>query len=152
MTTYTKEQILKAAELGEVSQIDANHIVSLLDDAVSLLNEKNWSCINCINSFNYPNKLYCGKNYNLDNGNCKGSEFEPEPQESTLITIKERYDQFLTSGMFWKLYPQLTGTWKLDRKMFTKLYSKLKTEKRKTTMVIPNIVKPKDIIISHKEW
>ena len=32
MKTYTKEQILKAAELGEVSMIDANHIVSLLEE------------------------------------------------------------------------------------------------------------------------
>ena len=30
---YTKEEILKAAEIGEVSMIDANHIVSLLDEA-----------------------------------------------------------------------------------------------------------------------
>ena len=30
--TYTKEQFLKAAELGEVSMIDAKHIVSLLDE------------------------------------------------------------------------------------------------------------------------
>ena len=32
MKTYTKEQILKAAELGEVSMTDANHIVSLLEE------------------------------------------------------------------------------------------------------------------------
>ena len=29
---YTKEQFLKAAELGEVSMIDAKHIISLLDE------------------------------------------------------------------------------------------------------------------------
>jgi hypothetical protein len=29
---YTKEQFLKAAELGEVSMIDAKHICSLLDE------------------------------------------------------------------------------------------------------------------------
>jgi hypothetical protein len=34
MRTYTKEQILIASELGEISMIDANHICSLLDDAV----------------------------------------------------------------------------------------------------------------------
>jgi len=33
---YTKEQFLKAAELGEVSMIDAKHIVSLLDEVVKL--------------------------------------------------------------------------------------------------------------------
>ena len=37
---YTTEQILKAAEIGEVSMIDANHIVSLLDEAVTILNNK----------------------------------------------------------------------------------------------------------------
>jgi len=34
MNTYTKQQILKAAKLGEVSMIDARHIVSLLDEVV----------------------------------------------------------------------------------------------------------------------
>ena len=32
MRKYTKEEFLKAAELGEVSMIDAKHIVSLLDE------------------------------------------------------------------------------------------------------------------------
>lgn len=34
MKKYTKHQILAAAKLGEVSLIDANHIISLLDEAV----------------------------------------------------------------------------------------------------------------------
>jgi len=34
---YTKEEILKAAEIGEVSMIDAKHIVSLLDEARQLI-------------------------------------------------------------------------------------------------------------------
>lgn len=34
MKLYSKKQILKAAELGEVSMIDAKHIVSLLDEVV----------------------------------------------------------------------------------------------------------------------
>ena len=33
MKKYTKEEFLRAAELGEVSMIDAKHIVSLLDEA-----------------------------------------------------------------------------------------------------------------------
>lgn len=33
---YTKEQFLKAAEIGEVSMIDAKHIVSLLDEVIEL--------------------------------------------------------------------------------------------------------------------
>ena len=36
MKKYTKEQILIAAEIGEVSMIDAKHVVSLLDEAVIL--------------------------------------------------------------------------------------------------------------------
>ena len=32
MKKYTKEEFLRAAELGEVSMIDAKHIVSLLDE------------------------------------------------------------------------------------------------------------------------
>lgn len=34
MKKYTKRQILEAAKLSEVSLIDANHIVSLLDEVV----------------------------------------------------------------------------------------------------------------------
>ncbi len=41
MKKYTKEQILIAAEIGEVSIIDARHVVSLLDEAVIL--ERNCS-------------------------------------------------------------------------------------------------------------
>ena len=37
MKQYTKEQILKAAEISEVSMIDARHIVSLLDEAERLM-------------------------------------------------------------------------------------------------------------------
>ena len=37
MKKYTKEEFLKAAELGEVSMIDAKHVVSLLDEAQIIL-------------------------------------------------------------------------------------------------------------------
>ena len=40
MKKYTKEQILIAAEIGEVSMIDARHIVSLLDEAVIFERER----------------------------------------------------------------------------------------------------------------
>lgn len=33
MKRYTTTEILRAAEIGEVSMIDAKHIVSLLDEA-----------------------------------------------------------------------------------------------------------------------
>jgi hypothetical protein len=38
---YTTEVILKAAEIGEVSMIDAKHIVSLLDEAYRIVNKNN---------------------------------------------------------------------------------------------------------------
>ena len=37
---YTKEEYLCAAELGEVSYIDAKHVVSLLDEARGFNNKK----------------------------------------------------------------------------------------------------------------
>lgn len=40
MKLYTKEQFLLAAEIGEVSMIDARHIVSLLDEAVAKQKEQ----------------------------------------------------------------------------------------------------------------
>lgn len=47
---YSKEEFLKAAELGEVSMIDANYIVSLLFEARLLLhgnsNERK-QCMSC---------------------------------------------------------------------------------------------------------
>ena len=40
MKKYTKEQILIAAELGEVSMIDVRHVISYLDEAVVLERER----------------------------------------------------------------------------------------------------------------
>ena len=40
MKKYTKEQILIAAEIGEVSMIDARHIVSLLHEAFIMERER----------------------------------------------------------------------------------------------------------------
>ena len=37
MKKYTAQEFLKAAEIGEVSMIDAKHIVSLLDEARRIL-------------------------------------------------------------------------------------------------------------------
>ena len=39
-TKYTKTEFLKAAEIGEVSMIDAKHVVSLLDEAKQIVNCK----------------------------------------------------------------------------------------------------------------
>ena len=40
MKKYTKEEFLKAAELGEVSMIDAKHIVSRLDEVKIMTREE----------------------------------------------------------------------------------------------------------------
>lgn len=37
---YTKEEILLAGEIGEVSMIDVRHVVSLLDEACEKLKKK----------------------------------------------------------------------------------------------------------------
>jgi len=33
---------------------------------------------------------------------------------------KERYEKLKASGMFWEFYPQLCGTWDIDKKVFIK--------------------------------
>jgi len=70
---YTKEEILKAAEIGEVSMIDANHVVSLLDEAKHIL-KKGFDCRKCKHSFSNPfDQYYCqkvgvnGEEYDLEN-------------------------------------------------------------------------------------
>ena len=45
MKKYTAQEFLKAAEIGEVSMIDAKHIVSLLDEARNILSRLN--CRRC---------------------------------------------------------------------------------------------------------
>lgn len=83
MKKYTKEEILRAAEIGEVSLIDAKHIISLLDearDAISL----DYHCYSCIHSFSNPfDQYYCtkkddfGRVYDIENGYvCGGKYFE----------------------------------------------------------------------------
>ena len=46
MKKYTKEEFLKAAEIGEVSMIDAKHTVSLLDEAKHIL-KVGFDCHKC---------------------------------------------------------------------------------------------------------
>jgi hypothetical protein len=67
MKKYTKEEILKAAEIGEVSMIDAEHIVSLLDEARHII-KVGFDCHNCKHSLsNCFDQYYCQKTD--DNGN-----------------------------------------------------------------------------------
>lgn len=41
MKKYTKEQILLAGKIGEISLIDVKHLISLLDEAVELESYQN---------------------------------------------------------------------------------------------------------------
>lgn len=64
---YTKEEILKAAEIGEVSMIDAEHIVSLLFDArLALLgsNDEVVQCMGCEDVIKSKESvIYCANCY-----------------------------------------------------------------------------------------
>ena len=84
MEKYTKEEFLKAAEIGEVSMIDAKHIVSLLDEAKYIL-KTGFDCHKCKHSFLNPfDQYYCqktdekGEVYDLESDkDCGGVYYEP---------------------------------------------------------------------------
>lgn len=61
MKKYTKEQILIAGEIGEVSMIDVRYIVSLLDEAVILERERKLLKHNVGSELTDTNK--CKRNY-----------------------------------------------------------------------------------------
>ena len=83
MKKYTKEEFLKAAEIGEVSMIDAKHTVSLLDEARHIL-KVGFDCYKCKHSFSNPfDQCYCqktdenGEVYDLESGkDCGGDYYE----------------------------------------------------------------------------
>ena len=74
---YKIKEILKAAELGEVSMVDANHIVSLLDEARRVL-KTSVNCDNCKNIFMNPfDQYYCDKDIDIGLGeDCGGKYFD----------------------------------------------------------------------------
>lgn len=75
-TTYTAEEILKAAEIGEVSSIDAKHIVSLLPEARREL-QRSYSCETCKHFFENPfDQGICRMDYVLEIGDCAGKDYE----------------------------------------------------------------------------
>ena len=83
MEKYTKEEFLKAAEIGEVSMIDAKHIVSLLAEAKHII-KVGYDCHKCKHSFLNPfDQFYCqktdknGEEYDLEEGkDCGGVSYE----------------------------------------------------------------------------
>jgi len=80
---YTVEEIIKAAEIGEVSMIGANNIVSLLDEAKHIL-KVGYDCYKCKHSFSNPfDQYFCqktgekGEEYDLENDkDCGGIYYE----------------------------------------------------------------------------
>jgi hypothetical protein len=68
MKKYTKEQILIAGEIGEVSMIDVRHVASLLDEAVILEHERSGRAGCVHNTLNYIGPWYsckdCGLHFN----------------------------------------------------------------------------------------
>ena len=74
---YTKQEILKAAKIGEVSMIDARHIVSLLDEAKSEI-KNNPKCETCFHYFTNPfDNEFCKLDYDLENGKtCRMKKYE----------------------------------------------------------------------------
>lgn len=73
---YTKKEFLRAAEIGEVSMIDARHIVSLLGEAKKEL-DCGYSCRLCDHLFMNPfDEYFCEKKYDLEEGDCKGIDFK----------------------------------------------------------------------------
>ncbi len=75
--TYTKEEILTAARIGEVNMTDARHIVSLLDEARTAIKNRP-RCENCLHCFVNPfDNYYCELDYDIDEGKtCKMKKYE----------------------------------------------------------------------------
>lgn len=74
---YTIKEYLKAAEIGEVSLIDARHVTTLLEEARLCLSN-GFECRNCKHSFSNPfDELFCHFFYDLDKGiDCEGWLYE----------------------------------------------------------------------------
>lgn len=60
MKKYTKQQIITAGKLGEISMIDIEHLISLLDEAVCLDKNNKDFFLNCV---------VCGDKYNNSKNN-----------------------------------------------------------------------------------
>lgn len=83
MEKCTKEEFLKAAEIGEVSMIDAKHTISLLDEGKQIL-KVGFDCYKCKHSFQNPfDQYYCqktdekGDKYDLEGDkDCGGVYYE----------------------------------------------------------------------------
>ena len=74
---YSRNEILKAGELGELCSIDINHLCTLLDVAKNIL-DKGFDCYNCRYSTkdNFK-KLRCINEYDINNSeDCNGLYYE----------------------------------------------------------------------------
>lgn len=75
MEKYTIEEYLKAAEIGEVSMIDAKYVVSLLDESRHILKE-GFDCHKCKYSFSNPfDEYFCEKGYDIASDMACGGDY-----------------------------------------------------------------------------
>jgi hypothetical protein len=79
---FTTQEILRAAEIGEVSMNDARYIISLLDEARTAIN-KGFECRTCEHKYTNPfNQEYCKKDYDIENGkDCHGRMYETKNKQ-----------------------------------------------------------------------
>lgn len=75
MKKYTIKEIRKAGKIGEISSIDVEHLISLLDEARELIDR---DCQDCKHFFTNPfDQSFCRKDYDLENGyGCRFKYFE----------------------------------------------------------------------------
>lgn len=45
-------------------------------------------------------------------------------EEYKQINTEENYNKLLNSGMFWEMHPNLTGMWKVDKKLILPVVGK----------------------------
>jgi len=76
MKAYTIKEIRKAGKIGEISSIDVEHLISLLDEAKKRLREK--CCLECKHFWTNPfDQWFCRLDYDLENGkNCKFKKYK----------------------------------------------------------------------------
>lgn len=76
MEKYSIEEIKKAAEIGNVSMVDANHIIDCLDEAKLALSA-HVNCRGCKYYYVNPVDEICRNGFNINNeSNCGGISYE----------------------------------------------------------------------------
>mgnify|MGYP000845266415 CR=1 FL=1 len=82
---YSKEVILKAAEIGEISMIDAKHLVSLLDEAKTI--------INTVDNDNFDN--HQAESFIMQDGDVYLLKVENTHRVNSLVAADSGIDRYL---------------------------------------------------------